>query len=319
MPNAAPLLKCALVAVVLTVTSSLWAEPIGYSVNSRGNERDDRRVNALWRINLNTGHADYVGWTSFIDLEALAFSPEMRLFGADDDSNTLVRVSTTTGLAQPVGGAGNRHNSNLLPLDRMLDFGMSFTCDGGLFVVSGVERSLFRANLETGALTLVGASGALGFPITDIAVRGDEVFGIGVGLDAAGRSAAPNLYRIDLHAPSAELIGPLGPAAAPYNNAGLSFDVEGNLWAVTDRRAVGSQDLPSQILRINPDTGTATLVAETIVGLESLAIGPPVACGRDAEPSLPAIPIPILSRPGLLLFVLGMLALGAWSLRRRFA
>ncbi|MGY6553614.1 MAG: hypothetical protein ACXIUM_03730 [Wenzhouxiangella sp.] len=301
------------------MASSLWAEPIGYSVNSRGNERDDRRVNALWRINLTTGQADYVGWTSFIDLEALAFSPDNQLFGADDDSNTLVRVSTTTGLAQPVGGPGNRHNTGLLPLDRKLDFGMSFSCEGELFVVSDVERSLFRGSLESGSLTLVGNSGALGVPITDIAIRGDEVFGIGVGLDGAGLSAAPNLYRIDLQAPSAELIGPLGAAAAPYNNAGLSFDAAGNLWAVTDRRAVAGQDLPSQILRINPDTGAATLVAETIVGLESLAIGPPINCERGAAVAAQAKPIPILSWPGLLLFVLGVLALGAWSLRRRLA
>lgn len=319
MPIAAPLLKCALAAVALTLAASLCAEPIGYSVNSRGNDRDDQRVNALWRINLNTGQAEYVGWTSFIDLEALAFSPDNQLFGADDDSNTLVRVSTTTGLAQPVGGAANRHNTALLPLDRKLDFGMSFTCDGELFVVSDVERSLFRANVETGALTLVGTSGALGAPITDIAVRGDEVFGIGVGLDTSGLSAAPNLYRIDLQAPSAELIGPLGPAAAPYNNAGLSFDADGNLWAVTDRRAVGGQDLSSQILRINPETGAATLVAETLVGLESLAIGPPVSCGRGAEPPAQAKPIPILSWPGQLLFIMGMLVLGVWSLRRRLA
>lgn len=318
MPNGALLLKGALVAVALTVTGSLWAEPIGYSVNSRGNERDDQRVNALWRINLSTGQADYVGWTSFIDLEALAFSPDNQLFGADDDSNTLVRVSTTTGLAQPVGGAANRHNTGLVPLDRKLDFGMNFTCDGELFVVSDVERSLFRGNLETGALTLVGSRGALGAPITDIAVRGDEVFGIGVGLDTAGLSAAPNLYRIDLQAPSAEVIGPLGPAAAPYNNAGLSFDAQGNLWAITDRRAVGGQDLPSQILRISPDTGEAVLVAQTIVGLESLAIGPPIDCARgDDEPQ--ATPIPVLAWPGQLIFILGLLALASWSFRRRFA
>lgn len=316
MPKTAPLLKCALVAVAMAVTSVLWAEPIGYSVNSRGVDRDDRQVNALWRVNLNTGAAEYVGWTSFIDLEALAFSPDNVLFGADDDTNTLVRVSTVTGLAQPVGGAGNRFNTGLLPLSRTLDFGMSFTCDDELFVVSDVERSLFKANLETGALSLVGAGGALGAPITDIAVRGEEVFGIGVGLTGDGRTAAPNLYRVDLQAPSAQLIGPLGSSAAPYNNAGLSFDAEGHLWAITDRRAVGGRDLPSQILRIDTETGTATLVSESIVGLESLAIGPPALCGRDVAAHEAPRPIPILSWPGQLLFVLGMLALGAVSLRR---
>lgn len=303
----------------MTVTGSLWAGPTGYSVNSRGVDRDPLRVNALWRVDLSTGAAEYVGWTSFIDLEALAFSPDGALFGADDDTNTLVRVSTVTGLAQPIGGAANRFNTGLLPLTRMLDFGMSFTCDGELFVVSDTERSVFRADLQTGALTQIGPSGALGAPITDIAVRGPEVFGIGVGLNADGSTESPNLYRVNLEAPYAELIGPLGPAAGPYNNAGLSFDADGNLWAITDRRAVGGQDLPSQILRIDTESGAATLVAESIVGLESLAIGPPIACQPLQDAGGETHAIPILSWPGKLLFLLGMLALGALSLKRRNA
>jgi hypothetical protein len=315
----AHLLKCALAAVVLSVASPLWADPIGYSVNSRGVDQVDQRVNALWRVNLSNGEAEYIGWTSFVDLEALAFSPENVLYGADDDTNTLVRVSRVTGLAQPIGGAGNRFNTGLTPLSRKLDFGMSFTCEGELYVVSDVERSLFRANLESGALSQIGASGALAAPITDIAVRGSEVFGIGVGLTAQGLSAAPNLYRLDLQTPSAELIGPLGPAAAPYNNAGLSFDGEGNLWAITDRRAVAGQDLPSQVLRIDTESGLATLVSESIIGLESLAIAPPVQCGQEADPPGAGYPIPVMSRPGQAAFVLMMLALGALGLHRRLA
>ncbi len=319
MLNKAHGVKCAVAVVALTVASTLWADPVGYSVNSRGVDRDDRRVNALWRINLTNGEAEYIGWTSFIDLEALTLSPEGVLYGADDDTNTLVRVSTVTGLAQPLGGATNRYNTGLLPLNRKLDFGMSFSCDGELFVVSDVEQSLFRADLDSGSLSLVGSSGALGVPITDIAVRGTEVFGIGVGLNSEGRAAAPNLYRINVQTPSAELVGPLGAAVAPYNNAGLSFDEDGRLWAITDRRAVGGQDLPSQVLRIDPETGSATVVSESIIGLESLAIAPPSQCGREAEQPAPAQPIPVMSRPGLAVFILMIMALGAFSLRRRLA
>ncbi len=320
LPKAAPWLWCALAAVALTVASPLWADLIGYSVNSRGVDNDDKRVNALWRINLTSGAAEYIGWTSFLDLEALALSPSGLLYGVDDESNTLVRVSTVTGLAQPVGGAANRHNTNLVPLNRKLDFGMSFTCDGHLFVVSDVEQSLFQANLATGALSLVGASGALGAPITDLAVWGSEVYGIGVGLGNDGQVAAPNLYRIDLMTPAAELIGPLGPAVAPYNNAGLSFDAQGMLWAITDRRAVSGQDLPSQVLQINPETGTATLMAESIVGLESLAIAPPGGCTQQ-EPTdaTHSQAIPLLSRPGLVLLVLLLLGMAILSLRTRLA
>lgn len=304
----------------MTLGSAVSAEPLAYSVNSRGVEIDDQRVNALWRIDLSSGAAEYIGWTSFLDLEALALSPDGLLFGVDDESNTLVRVNTVTGLAQPVGGPTNRFNTGLLPLDRKLDFGMSFTCEGDLLVVSDIEQSLFHANLETGKLTLIGAAGALGAPVTDIAVRGSEIFGIGVGLTASGQTAAPYLYRINPEAPSAEQIGPLGPAAAPYNNAGLSFDTDGRLWAITDRRAVGGQDLPSQVLRIDTATGAATLISESVIGLESLAVAPPSACeDPETAPQGPPLDIPIFSRTGQLLFVLLLLLIGTVSLRRRSA
>ena len=311
----APVMRCVLAAVAMTVAASLWANPVGYSINSRGVDRDDRRVNALWRIDLLTGESEYIGWTSFLDVEALALSPDGALYGADDDTNTLVRVSTVTGLAQPIGGAGNRYNTGLAPLNRKLDFGMSFTCDGELFVVSDVEQTLFKADLESGRLEQVGLSGALGAPITDIAVWGDQVYGIGVGQTADGRSAAPNLYRVDLGAPSAQLIGPLGAAVAPYNNAGLSFDPDGTLWAVTDRRDVGGRDLPSQILRIDPETGLAELAAESIIGLESLAVAPPAGCTSRDLLAAAGIPIPVLTPPGLLIIILSILGLGAVRLR----
>lgn len=317
MRRFARVLHSALAAVAVTVAMPLWAEPFGYSVNSRGIERDDRQVNALWQINLATGEAEYVGWTSFLDVEALAFSPDGTLYGADDESNTLVRISTRTGLAQPVGGAGNRHNTGLVPLSRNLDFGMTFSCDGDLYVVSDVEQSLFVADLESGRLERVGTAGSLGVPITDLAVRAGEVYGIGVGLTGDGRTAAPNLYRVDLETASAQVIGPLGAEAAPYNNAGLSFAADGSLWAITDRRAVGGEDLPSQVLRIDPQTGTAERVSESIVGLESLAVEPPVLCGlRDVMPAS-GYPIPMFSRPGLLALILTLLLLGGLRLRIR--
>ncbi len=296
--------------VSLTVSASLWAEPVGYSVNSRGNFAENNLVNALWQIDLATGAETYIGWTSYLDLEALAMDEEGKLWGADDATNTLVRVSAVTGLAVPAPGT-TQFNMGLS--QQPLDFGMAFDCEGDLWVVSDIKQSLYRANLETGKLTLVGSEGSLGAPITDIAVRGQKAYGIGVGLDANGNALAPNLYRVDLDEASAELIGPLGSDASPYNNAGLDFDEDGLLWAITDRRAVGGQDLPSQILRIDLDTGQATRIADTIVGLESLAIAAPVACdepegnGPLPEPAL----VPVFSLPGVLL-MLALIALLAW-------
>ena len=71
---------------------------------------------------------------------------------------------------------------------------MSLDCARQAYVVSNTREYLYLADLETGELTLVGASGSLGAPITDLAIRGDQAFGIGVGLNANGSTAAPELY-----------------------------------------------------------------------------------------------------------------------------
>ncbi len=300
----APVLQRALAVVVMTLASPLWANPIGFSINSDGNDSPSEPINNLWRVDLQSGDETNVGplLNDFLDVEALAFSSTGELYGADDDTNTLVRVRTNDGLAFPITGTsvGN------MGVTGTFDFGMSFDCAGSLFVVSAIEESLFQANLTTGRLERIAAPGSLGFPITDIAVRGDDVFGIGVG-------ETPNLYRIDLANASAELIGPLGPEVESYNNAGLSFAEDGSLWAMTDRSGVDNQFLPSQILRIDPVTGSAQAVADALVGMESLAIAPPALCQTRAG----AHAIPVMSPAGLALLMLTLLALAGLRLRRQ--
>ncbi len=295
--------------VALTLAASLWANPSGYSINSRGTED----INNLWQVNLQTGAEQKVGpvINQFLDIEALALAPSGDLYGADDDTNTLVLVRTSDGFAFSIPGTSTGN----FGVSGTFDFGMSFDCDGSLYVVSAIEQSLFQANLATGQLRRIGEAGSLGAPISDIAVRGNEVYGIGVGLAADGGAAAPNLYKIDLERAIAELIGPLGAAAFPYNNAGLSFAENGSLWAMTDRSGVANQFLPSQILRIDPATGTAEAAAETIVGMESLAIAPPVMCQMRGGHDFGGHPIPILSLPGLLALMLAVLLLAGLRLR----
>lgn len=299
--------------VLVTVAVAAWSQPQGFSVNSRGNFSDDEMNDSLWRVNLATGESVRIGFTGWLDLEALAFDSEGRLFGADDDTNTLVRIGTGTGNAFAVNNA--QHNMGI-PIDQTMDFGMTFTCDGRLLVVSDVRQSLFEADPGTGQLTLIDAEGSLGAPITDIAVRGDTVYGIGQGLDGAGNTDSPFLYRLDIDAPGAEVIGPLGAAASPYNNAGLAFDSEGELWAITDRRQVGGNDFPSEILNIDPETGMAEKISDTgVVGQESLAIAPTGGCGSGTPPPPTAaddfVQIPALGRPAaLILLMLFALAAG---------
>lgn len=305
--------RSVLLAVLMAAGASAWAQPHGFAINSRGDFEDDSQVSALWRINLATGEEEYIGWPGrggYIDIEGLAFDSDGRLYGADDSENTLLRIGTETGNAVPVGGS----DRNLgIPTGISMDFGMTFTCQGELLVSSASEESLYRADTETGELTLIGD---LGEPIVDMATIGERIFAIGLGTDSNGNPLARNLYEIDPEAPAAELIGPLGDGASPYIQAGLAADEDGNLWAITDRNSIppSTDRLPSEILRIDPHTGQATLVAETIVGIESLAISGSDDCSRGLPAAAPGIPT--LSVPALWLLGLLMLGVAAGPLRR---
>src|SRR5699024_10152305 len=125
----------------------------------------------------------------------------------------------------------------------------------------------------------------------------------------------------------AELVGPLGDEADLYNKAGLAADAEGVLWAVTDRRnsSGAAQSQASQVLRVDPATGRAERVSDAqaadtgsaLIGIESLAIAPPLACARGV-PGQPAAPaaVPVMSGPALWVLGLLMLAVAAAPLRR---
>lgn len=304
--------------LALLLAPAAWAQPTGLAVNSRG-FLPDGQVHVLWEVDLATGGVERIGQTGFLDMEGLALSPDGTLYGADDESKTLVTVNLSSGFSSPVGGT----SSNMgIPLSQPMDFGMTFTCDGELLLVSDHERTLFTANLEDGELTRVGAAGDLGAPITGIAAWGDELYGIGQGLqgvDGDFSTDSPNLYRIDRETGTAERIGPLGGAVLPYANAGLAFDADGNLWALTDRRENGNPEIPSEVLRIDLQTGTAEKTADAdLVGFESLAITPPAGCEPRGEPQPQAAePVPALGAFGFFSMVLMLLGVGGWTLSSR--
>lgn len=321
-----PIWRSVLLAVTLTASASLWAQPFGYGINSRGDFTDDEKVGALWTINLATGEADREGReriANYVFIEGLAFGPDERLYGADDDTNTLLVIGLQTGNAVQAGSPKRDNNMRMAP--GVYDFGMTFTCDGNLLVSSDSNehgQTLYSADIETGKLSPIGDLGA---SIVDMASIGDRIYGIGRGMDAAGNPKAPNLYLIDPEAPSAELIGPLGDEAGPYNKAGLATDETGNLWAVTDRRGTQSRNTSqaSEILRIDPLTGTATKVAETrtasngeaLVGIESLAVSMPTACDFRSEHLNWVVDIPVFSNASRWVLILLLAGLALTRLR----
>jgi hypothetical protein len=296
---------------------------MAYSVNSdSGNASTE---DSLYLIDLATGSDQrrgelFTGVEVRRDTEGLAFAPDGILWGIDDQSLTLFPIGTVLGsisFQEEVSLTG-------IPSGGGNDFGMTFSCDSTLYITSVTTGTLYQLELDGNSTAI----GTLGTNISAIAAIGNptRLYGLGNGLFENGSADSPDLYSIDVSTGVATLIGPLGNAAGEYNQAGLAFDNDGTLWAITDRRIINNtiSDFPSQILRIDVNTGIATLVSNTSeVGFESLAIGPPTACGTtpDGDPS--AVDdaefsrIPTLSQSGRLLAIFVLMLAGMLILRRR--
>ncbi|MCF6225423.1 MAG: hypothetical protein L3J22_03845 [Xanthomonadales bacterium] len=308
-----------LTLLLIFSAGSVTAAPIAYSVNSNGVNRDTS--DRLHRIDLATGEVTALekvrlnkpSLGSFSDIEGLAFGPDGTLYGVDDGDETLLTISTTTGIGASVTG-----NPLSLQLGQVAtDFGLTFTCEGLLFMSSDINQTLYQVNDETGLATGVTNSPGLGASITALAAWGDKVYGLSHGR-FADSSLTPSLYAIDVETGAATLIGALGNAVKLYRNAGLAFDEEGQLWAITDRfNLTNNVDFPSQVLKIDPATGIAEAISEVaVIGFESLAITGPMGCAPTGNNSgNNAVPIPVLNPLSILLMALVLLIVGGLNIR----
>ena len=320
-------IRFAFLMVVSLFAVSAKAAPVAYSVNSDSVDGD-----SLYLIDLATGVDQFKGKLDAgiefrTDTEGLAFSPDSdisdsRLWGIDDPSEILFPIDTIN------GSIDYREDIQLPPFppgpDNELiggnDFGMTFACDNTLFFTSVKSQSLFHLD-SNGSFVTVGSVGSLGVNISAIAAIGNptKLYGLGNGQFSNGATDSPNLYSIDLSSGVASPIGSLSETGEfKYNEAGLAFDSDGGLWAITDRSQINSQK--SQILSINVATGRATLVAETLnqVGYESLAISPPTNCSIQVGLDDGYSPIPSLNLAGRLCAVLVLMLAGMLILRRRY-
>jgi hypothetical protein len=266
-----------------------------YAVSS--DSADSATADRLYRINLLSGESTSIGAlgpVAFEDVEGLAVDASGTLFGVDDDTKTLLSISTTTGRASAIGGLG----SSRIATGVAQDLSIAFACNGQLYAAARTSKNFYRVNTQTGGFELAGAAGALNANIQDMSFVAGSMFGLG----------DTGLYRIDLATGSTTLIGAYGPGINFNDGGGLAADSNGQLWAIGERRDSRGILQPSQIYRIDAQSGAATLSASSpIGGFESLAIAPPV-CSLGA----PVVTtIPTLNHAGLMLLTLAMLMFGA--------
>ena len=279
-------LRLAFVALFCLPTLA-WAEPEGF-VGS---------FDQLFKVDYGTNQSTLVGNSiGYADVEGLAMAPDGTLYGISDATKQLIRVNTTTGKGALVGATGL--NGQGVGQFDALDFGLAFTHDGRLWASSATVNKLWRLDPVTALATFVGPTGA---HISGLAGRGSALYGI-------GSNGHENLYKLDTITGAATIIGPLFPGqTVHYDNAGLDFDSHGVLWAVLDYSPT-QPNRPSDLARIDLYTGKATIVGQTAIDSDALALAPP---GADdvGPPPIPAASPWLLALLGVLVLLVGRVAL----------
>jgi hypothetical protein len=318
------LAKTTLFSVLLSLSMTLAAEPLGYSINSDSGSADPI-PDSLYQIDLELGTEKRIGPLDprYLDVEGLAFDPDGKLWALDDDLLRVFELNKTNGKAELL----TEKQIFNLPSGGGNDFGMTFACDRTLYVTSVAERKLYRLSLSGQATPI----GSLGANISALAAWGNptELYGLGNGLRRVSEDVfeedAPYLYRIDPMTGAATKLGELGGLAAPYTEGGLDFDAFGQLWAITDRIVPDNQ--PSQVMKIDKVKGTASSV-KTLkeAGFESLAIASPGGCTLIDDGAPPVTDpvqgssqvrsVPTLGGLGLTVTIMLMLLAGLVAVRR---
>lgn len=296
------MLRLTLTIILMAICANSFAAVMAYSVADDNFDMPDHLV----LINLETGEYESKGQIAdpYIALEGLAISANGTLYGADDNTKTLVQINPSEGLAFPVANANQNLGFGSIP--ESYDFGMSFSCNNNLYMVVKHTQELFEVNITTGVASLIGNTG---HNFTSLAAWGDELFAIASG--------DFNLYKVNYKTAESTLVGSLGDLGGDIELAGsgMSFDEAGDLWMVVNLRLSDPLDpFPSRVFKIDKLTGQAELISETLVGIESLAIAGPGGC--FAGPGLP-VPIPTANLAGKALLLLLLMSLGLVALRQQ--
>jgi len=302
MRRAAELAATAALALCASVAQ---ADPYAYAITP---DADQALITyKLLQVDLATGTSTSVGRIGYFDVEGLAIAPDGTLYGVSDANKTLITIDPSFGRGTAVGtGNGNldlsaQGISNATPMD----FGLTFSCDGRLWMSSDTTGRFWEVNRNTGAARFVGFIGA---NVSGLAGTADGVYGISV-------NAPQGLYKINLDTGLGTRIGALGNTT-PFVDAGMDADSAGNLWAVLDYNPPpdsrpGDLGKQSDLVRVNAQTGAVTYVSRTFPEVEGLAIGRPPACaitggGGGDVPIVPVNGTAVLSLLALMIGGLGL-------------
>jgi hypothetical protein len=273
----------------------------------------------LYRIDLdshtaqNVGRAGSAGGQPIGNISGLSYSLDENLYAVAGGMNALATVDPNSGHLSIVGsfaldGQGDPARNNAL------DLGMTFGCDGTLWLVSAYAGKLWTVDPNSGATTLVGPTG---HTITGLVAAGNALYG-------AGGQGDNNFYRLDTKGGGATLIGSYDTDAW-IDSVSMSFDENGTLWAVLNYvpPAPGSTTVAdwSDLARIDIATGHVTIVGPITgpedlrqIGMKGFAAAPPRCIAGGAAGIYTA---PVGTPPWLAALAALLIVCAGWTLRRR--
>lgn len=269
---------------------------------------------SLYRVDLSTGAAERIGSIGFNDVEGLAMSPDGTLYGVADQTiqngsvgtDFLFRIDTQTGQGTLVGQLGNLWELGT-GANKDLDYGLSFSCDGRLWLSSATTQQLWEVNPNTAATRFVGN---MNHTVSGMGSRGAELFGVSV-------RNAPGLVTINPDTAASQMIQ-AWTLDVPISDAGVDFAADGRLFALADPEPLVIAG--TRLLNIDPKTGgilSNVEVRPTDGGLEGLAISPVARCNAagNTDAARPLL-IDASSSYSLLALLALMLATAFLGLRR---
>ncbi|HET6631853.1 MAG TPA: hypothetical protein VFG73_04005 [Rhodanobacteraceae bacterium] len=282
----------------------------------------------LYSVDLGTRTATLIGAAgsngpqTIADLSGLTSAPDGTLYAASDTIKGLVRINAATGDATVIGNFGITSAQTGMASDAPLDFGMTFGCDGQLWLSSATADMLWTVNPATGTSTLVGA---LGHAISGLTMLDGELYGTGTGDD-------PGLYHIDTASGAASLVGSFGSTVPFAASTSPGVDALGRLLAainyVPPPPGVDTTSDWSDLASIDPATGAATILGPITgpdslrgIGIRGISFGPADCTAAvnpppGGEPTSGPTTVPAGGTLSRLLELLGLLALAGLALVR---
>ena len=299
------MLRLIYTSFVLMLCSQTAVAVTAYAVADDNFDLPDHLV----EIDLETGQFVSKGQLAdpYIAIEGLAISENGVLYGADDNTKTLVQINVNEGRAFAVANANQNFGFGAIP--DSYDFGMSFSCNNNLYLVVKHTQELYQVDTNTGAAQLIGDTQ---HSFTSLASWGGNLYAVASG--------DFNLYQIDPATAQATVVGSMGDLGGDISltGSGLSFDDQGQLWMIVNLRLSDPLNpFPSRIFKLDHQTGQAQLVSETLVGVESLAIAPPGGCDVVIGPGGSAVAVPTNSQWALMTLLLSLLAVGGLAIRNK--